>query len=299
MIKKYLLGVVLVFITIFPNASHAQSSTEAEYRTYLLTLIDLLQQQIILLQQQQSQIANSALDQPDIDDFESFLIEDEDDVEAWYTLSNPDSVRSIPNLTHKRYFSRFYEIVPDKYDSHFVDLIVYKEKGNNFDGFVETVEPFQDDTWRLGINESVFEFAPSSDFMDELFVHEFAHIISYEADSKKLDFKADCHEFFSDFGCPSSNSHLIKFMDTFWTENTLDDLVETDDPESLWSDDELLSNFVTDYAATNPAEDFAESFSFFVLENKQDGEKILEEKINYFYQFPSMVSLRSEIKSNI
>ncbi len=57
--------------------------------------------------------------------------------------------------------------------------------------------------------------------------------------------------------------------------------------------------FLTDYAVTHPAEDIAESFGFFVFAEKTTGDSIAEQKILFFYQFPELVKLRTEILNNL
>ena len=57
--------------------------------------------------------------------------------------------------------------------------------------------------------------------------------------------------------------------------------------------------FLTDYSATNPAEDIAESFGFFVFADKPDGDRIAEQKILFFYQYPELVELRTKILNNV
>ncbi len=302
MIKKGLIAIIFFVSITLPTVTHAQSNNEAEYRSYLLTLIELLQQQIILLQQQSNENGNGALllEQGNKDEFDSFLIDDLDNIEAWYLIEDPSSVAGIKNSVHRRYFTRFFEIVPDEYDDYFVDLLVFEERNNEFDGFVETVAPYQGDTWRIGISEAMFEFNISSQMIEELYIHEFSHIISYEGiQGRSLPSNTRCHEFFSDLGCPPANSYLVDFVNEFWTEADLDALVETDDPESIWSNNELRNNFVTDYATTNPTEDFAESFTFFVLEDRAEGSDILDQKINYFYGFDHLLTLREEIRAEL
>ena len=57
--------------------------------------------------------------------------------------------------------------------------------------------------------------------------------------------------------------------------------------------------FVTDYAATNPGEDFAEVFSFFVTQDEAPrGQKLADQKIRLLYEFPELVSLREQIRGN-
>ena len=300
MIRKGIFAITAVLIFSFAPVTAQAQVDEEEYRAYLFTLIELLQQQIIELQKQNSDTPRLVSEiKSTKTNFESFLIDDVDDIEARYEISDFNDVAGIKNRTHRQYFDRFFDLVPDRYDDYFVDLLVFDEDLDDFDGFVETVPPYRDDTWRIGINESIFEFKITSDLIEELFVHEFAHLISYEGMRGTMEPRNNrCHEYFSEFGCPPANSYLMDFIDDFWTEDDLDALVEFEG-ESIWTNREVRDNFVTDYASTNPAEDFAESFTFFVLDEKNTGAKLPDQKVNYFYQFDYLIDLREEIRTEL
>jgi len=63
---------------------------------------------------------------------------------------------------------------------------------------------------------------------------------------------------------------------------------------------DYTDEFLTEYAATDPTEDIAESFAHFVLFDMPDqAETIAEEKIVFFYDFPKLVSLRNTLRHNI
>jgi hypothetical protein len=53
--------------------------------------------------------------------------------------------------------------------------------------------------------------------------------------------------------------------------------------------------FISDYAVTNPEEDIAETFTFFVLSPRPNGDTIAEEKILFFYRYTELQRLRDEI----
>ena len=61
--------------------------------------------------------------------------------------------------------------------------------------------------------------------------------------------------------------------------------------------------FVTDYAATNPDEDFAESYMLFVLNEKPTKSTVSfihsDQKFLFFYDFPELVEMRDFIRSNL
>jgi hypothetical protein len=57
--------------------------------------------------------------------------------------------------------------------------------------------------------------------------------------------------------------------------------------------------FVSDYAAANPGEDIAESWTYFILAPKPHGSTIAEQKILFFYEYPELVDLRQQILTNL
>ena len=60
---------------------------------------------------------------------------------------------------------------------------------------------------------------------------------------------------------------------------------------------------MTEYAATNPSEDFAESFMVFVLKEKPAKSTAdfihKDQKILFFYDFPELVEIRDFIRNNL
>lgn len=54
-------------------------------------------------------------------------------------------------------------------------------------------------------------------------------------------------------------------------------------------------DFVSDYAATNVTEDFAESFAAFVLEAEPDSDSPLAQKLDFFWNVPEFVEIRAHI----
>lgn len=299
MIKRIVLATLALIFISMPHVTSAQTLSEAEYRAYLLTVIQNLQAQIAALQSSLNQstvtIKPSKLDE---ETFTSFLI-DADDVVAQYEITDIKEAQRLSNKTHQRFFLRFLEIVPDAYDDYFVDLLVFDGSNKDFDGFVETVPPYREDTWRIALNEDLFELTPTHAILDELFVHEFAHIISYErVVGVPEPYQTSCHEYFADFGCPPENAYLTTFIDEFWTNSDLNELLDSDG-RSIWTKREIREYFVTEYASTDPAEDFAESFTAFILENKPSDTTLKSEKTRFFYEFEELAGIRKEIQDNL
>ena len=148
-------------------------------------------------------------------------------------------------------------------------------------------------------------------------IHEYGHLLTlnaqqvppdddvfYNPDDDDIYAQAEyaCSTYFTGEGCATSSSYFYLFYDEFWAD-IYDDWSEIqyieDDDEYYEATDEFYfaheDQFLTDYAATNPGEDIAESWALFITQPKPAGNTIAEEKILFFYQFPELVTLRGEI----
>ncbi|MEC8762510.1 MAG: hypothetical protein VXY40_07145, partial [Actinomycetota bacterium] len=56
-------------------------------------------------------------------------------------------------------------------------------------------------------------------------------------------------------------------------------------------------DFVSDYAATNVVEDFAESFMTFVLEPEPDDDTVIGQKLLFFWDRPEYVEIRDHVRA--
>jgi hypothetical protein len=152
-------------------------------------------------------------------------------------------------------------------------------------------------------------------------IHEYAHLLTLgpnqvtpsmavfnNPDDNDIYYEeaSACPVYFPGEGCSNRDSYINAFFNRFWAdihEEWQDiNLIEDDDEyyealDNFYYDYE--GRFLTDYAATNPEEDIAEAFSFFVLSPRPGWSTIAEEKILFFYDYPELVRLRDEIISGI
>ncbi|HLO14322.1 MAG TPA: hypothetical protein VK206_05810 [Anaerolineales bacterium] len=152
-------------------------------------------------------------------------------------------------------------------------------------------------------------------------IHEFGHLLTLNSqqvspslaifnnpDSEEIyqqEIDA-CHQYFPGEGCSNPNSYINAFYDRFWTGlydewKTIDEKKKDDNYDKLLNDFyyKYKDQFVTDYAPTSPEEDIAESWAFFVLAPKPEGDSIADQKVLFYYEYPELVQLRKEILSRI
>lgn len=179
------------------------------------------------------------------------------------------------------------------------------------------------------LREDEWEFAISIDEDPEralTVIHEFGHIVAlnntqYDTyptviedtesgldddeyyDGIEADMEA-CDTIAFEDGCPIAGSYLELFTEEFWDLDDVEMIVyeEIDDPIEYFFDEDPDA-FVSEYAATNPIEDFAESFSYYIgLDEEdfpEDGDMyLMDAKILWFEQFPEIVEMRESIRGN-
>ncbi|MCA9980870.1 MAG: hypothetical protein KDD89_08555 [Anaerolineales bacterium] len=243
-------------------------------------------------------------------DFELTLVAGDPaaDVEPIYL--DPEWHAEIWDFTHR--------LLPnDVLQAEIVQFVIFT------DGVEETlayVSPLDEnpEKWLVAIDIADVEAAGSlvnPDFVHTL-VHEFAHVLSLENDQVPPDYEAielanegsdeysevaeSCQTFYTGEGCSLPESYINAFFFDYW-EPIYDDLPEDPDDADGLADfyDQYADQFVTDYAATNPGEDIAESFTFFVLRDKPQDNSVASAKVNFFYNYPRLVQMRQEIRGSL
>ena len=115
-----------------------------------------------------------------------------------------------------------------------------------------------------------------------------------------------CPQYFTGEGCSEPDSYINQFFARFWPYiyEEWKQIDSEDDEDRRYT---LLQDFyqvhqdqyLTDNAPTSPAEDIAESWAFFVLSPRPELTSIAQEKILFFYEYPELVDLRTQILTNI
>lgn len=167
-------------------------------------------------------------------------------------------------------------------DSESSDTLAYVYQGDNPQFFT------------LAVNLAT---ADDEQLMVATLVHEYAHVFSFgpgEFNRKAVE----CATFEVIEGCAELDSYLWAFYDAFWagySEHPDLDNVDADLAYDFYLDHE--EDFVSDYAATNIGEDFAESFMTFVLEDEWSADTVTGAKLEFFTQYPELVDLREQMRA--
>lgn len=172
--------------------------------------------------------------------------------------------------------------------------------------------------WMLEVDVADLEDKDSLIFT---LIHEYAHLLTLNSEQVAPDKElvddpfnpelqiekgAACTYYFTGTGCSYEDSYINAFYNRFWVdleeEWSVIDVMQYDEDASLEYYAALYAfykkyqdQFVDDYSVTHPTEDIAESFTYFVFSPKPSGNSIKEQKIKFFYEYPELVQLRSDI----
>ena len=187
----------------------------------------------------------------------------------------------------ERIWSRFVTLIPADQRQMLVrfELLTADEGGHVYQ---DENDPTR---WVMGIGSDL------GNEEDYVLIHEFAHLLTLQAgEVPPADDDGSCPTYHTGEGCALSDSTFAGFVDRFWSDDLLEQL-ESDGPDAVYDDDP--SRFVTDYAATNPAEDLAETFTAFVLRDRPSGDTVADQKVQFLWDDVDMVALRDQIRAEL
>lgn len=152
-------------------------------------------------------------------------------------------------------------------------------------------------------------------------IHEFAHLLTLNDSQVTTDYPvfenpddqhiydreaATCPTHFTFEGCSQADSYLNIFFNRFWTDIYAEwQAVDAETDQDLIDQklnhfyQKYASQFVSEYAATSPSEDIAETFMVFIFVPRPSGTTITDQKVLSFYEYPELVALREQILSNL
>jgi len=216
-------------------------------------------------------------------------------------------------LGHKQIWEYYTTLIPSEQRSSLAEYsIVTDGEGNILAAVTQTA--YDPALWALEV-----DIRDSDDKRNLTFtlIHEFAHLLTLgpkqvtpsqavfndpENDDVYNKEVNACPDYFPGEGCSLPDSYINTFFSEFWSDIHAEwqaiNLIEDDDAYYEALDDFYLKyedRFLTDYAATNPEEDIAEAFTFFVLSPSPNGDTIADDKILFFYRYTELVKLRNEI----
>jgi|GEM_PF-3580657 len=201
---------------------------------------------------------------------------------------------------HNLIWNQFTKLIPASYRGSFDTFIVFNDAEDSTAAYVQNNDEALT-KWTIAVNmadtfdEDGTVYDPKE--FNLTLIHEFAHVMTLNAKQVEADKdEQSCRpQFHTGEGCAKPNAFINLFFKKFWSARDYSRVTESESgAEALYA--EKPNSFITDYAATNPGEDIAETFAYFVVKTKPQDDTIKDKKILFFYQHPSLVTLRQNIR---
>lgn len=133
--------------------------------------------------------------------------------------------------------------------------------------------------------------------LDRTMIHEFAHLLTLRPSQIPVDPSAvkTCDVYTSDNGCPTKDAYLRKFCKEYWPGYLL--ATADNEPSDAKAKRFATGDYVTEYAATSPTEDIAESYAEWIKRDMIGPEQtVVNNKMRFFADYPALVTQRDSIR---
>ena len=248
---------------------------------------------------------------------EDYDLSHKDEEEEWespllakYSI-NADTITLVSGKNdqqHNDVWNKFITLIPTALRTDFLYFeIVNDDKSGTAAHVVQ--DETENTKWNMNVNLAALyqDWKFIGEEWYATLIHEFTHVMTLNKSQMRYApitedegilqrFAENCKTNFVQEGCLNETAYLDDFIDTFWTDK--DELKKAQEEGwDVYTGNE--SSYITDYAATNPGEDIAESFTYFVLRAKPTGDTVADRKLQFFYNYKELVSLRLGIRSRM
>lgn len=155
----------------------------------------------------------------------------------------------------------------------------------------------RDGEWILGVN-----LARSTDptQVAATLIHEYAHLIALRP-GQVVPASDGCETLLLPEGCAAPGSYLAMYHAEFWADygETATTTWNTDPAKALELYEAHPGAFVSEYAAMNIVEGFAETFSAYVHIDGAIPTTLAQGKLQFFDRFEEMVQIRERIRAEL
>ncbi|ANQ48605.1 hypothetical protein MY04_1228 [Flammeovirga sp. MY04] len=214
----------------------------------------------------------------------------------------------------KKYWSYIMSVLPhDLINEYVVRFRLYTDGiQDDLGGFNSMSESNKEWTIEFDIADMDLN-SENPDYVEDYqhtLIHEFGHLISLNASQMQPtedEYQDDSKGYLTSEGYAIKGSYMDKYIKAFWGD---DILFEWDKIAAIKNENKRVrklqnfyykydNEFVSDYACESPEEDFAESWTFFVLCDISEPKNVKEDKVIFFHQFPELVEYRKKIRSKL
>ena len=221
-----------------------------------------------------------------------------------YKVSGTNKKYQTDQKKHKQMWKLTKNVIPRKQRKMLVEFLIFNGEDN--DGTAGWVTQTTEDLteWQMGLAID-YAFDQNNNFNADgefayTVIHEFGHILSLNNSQVDPTIKdaASSKTYFNEEGSAREKSYLYKTYKKFWAdiyEEYKEASKNEDDHQAFY--EKYKDRFVTQYASTNPEEDIAEVFAYFVTQKeKPTGNSIANQKIKMLYEYKELMEIRDYIR---
>ena len=250
------------------------------------------------------------------DIFVEYLL-DPIDMKAYFTLNSQKNlvlepllpiIESNPTSSELETYDKIWREIKDKVGTNLLasldSFIVYSDGKDETLAYVNYIDD-KASRWYMAIDIEDFINMEDNSLKEDFYftiVHELAHVITLNDTQAIYNSEPSFGKYFEEDISFNEDSYLNEFYNRFWTYSIDESrIIQNIDNEDIRYKFFLRheNSFVTDYAATTPSEDIAESFAYFVINEKPMGNEIWEQKIRFFYEFEELVEIKNNIRKRL
>ena len=197
-------------------------------------------------------------------------------------------------LTQEEIWEFFVGFMPQSQRELIAEFVIFTDGTDNVVAAADLVSEAPEG-WSIEI-----DIADASDRAELTYnlLHEYAHVLTLNGTQFAPDGGGDA-TYQSEEEWTTGDSYLNLFYQQFWADIYSEWELAYDEDYLDEFYEEHTDEFLTDYAATEPEEDIAESWLYFVISERPEEGSIAQQKIDFFYDFPELVSLREQIRDNL
>lgn len=175
----------------------------------------------------------------------------------------------------------------------FERLVIFTDGQDEILAYVQPAD-WTGEKWEIAVDPAD---TADLDWFRETILHEYGHYLTLNEGQVTYTDHTGGGDVYREEGMTArSGSYLDDFYQTFWTGLLEDRLANVDSGGFYLRHPE---DFVTEYAATDPAEDIAESLAWFVLYDlpPEEEQAVWAQKQRFFLRYPELTAFRSAVRS--
>ena len=189
-------------------------------------------------------------------------------------------------------WSEVLEILPEEAFKQFEQLVLATDGKEGMASYVRTLDE-AGTRWELTIDPINLD---DQDYFVDTIIHEYFHYVTLNSEQVDYTNEQTIDTYNEEGMVFRPDSYLDDFYQAFWLDYIHDRRINQEGIGFFLRHED---DFLNSYAASTPSEDICESFVAFVMRDEIAGEKVWEQKVLFFYEYPELVEMRATLRAQL